>query len=74
MSSVYAADRDSFLDTVAAELTLAAYGVVLHSGVPANWVDLELGLWRVLADRVRARAQGFDGWAGTNGIGVMSEN
>ncbi|HJZ57806.1 MAG TPA: PaaI family thioesterase [Gemmataceae bacterium] len=45
--------RDARLETFAAELTLAAYGVALQTRTRDTWVDLELGLWRVLADTVK---------------------
>jgi hypothetical protein len=47
-------NRDAILDTFAAELTLAAYGVVLRTRTGGTWVDLELALWRALADTVKA--------------------
>jgi hypothetical protein len=47
-------DRASRLETLVAELTVAAYRVALQAGTQGNWVDLQLGLWRAMADRVRA--------------------
>jgi hypothetical protein len=72
MNDTYSDDRETVLDTVAAELTLAAYGVVLQIGTPGNWADLELGLWRVLAGEVRAR--GIDGWLGDRRVGRPTQN
>jgi hypothetical protein len=46
-------DRDTFLDTFAAELTNAAYPIALRHGLGGSWVDLELDLWRVLAETVK---------------------
>jgi hypothetical protein len=47
------ADRDASLQAFVAELTRAAYGVALRQKNDGSWVDLELGLWRVLEDTVR---------------------
>jgi len=52
-------DRDAILDTLAADLTLAAYRVVLQSGTPGNWADIELGLWRELTREVRTNRTDF---------------
>jgi hypothetical protein len=41
------------LDNFAAELTRAAYGVALRHGTAGTWLDLELDLWRALADTVK---------------------
>jgi hypothetical protein len=38
------------LDNFAAELTGAVYPVALHRGLVGSWVEVELGLWRVLAE------------------------
>jgi hypothetical protein len=46
-------DRDAVLDTLAAELTRAAYDVALRYGAAATWLDLELGLWHTLGDMVK---------------------
>ena len=48
-----AVDRDALLDTFAAELTLAAYRVALRTRTGGTWLDLELDLWRALADTVK---------------------
>jgi hypothetical protein len=45
-------DRDDALQSLAAELTLAAYRVALGTLTGGTWLDLELGLWRALADTV----------------------
>jgi hypothetical protein len=47
------ANRDALLDHFAAELTRAAYHVALRHGAAGAWLDLELDLWRVVADTVR---------------------
>ncbi len=46
-------NRDALLETFAAELTLAAYRVALRTRTQATWLDLELDLWRELADTVK---------------------
>jgi hypothetical protein len=44
---------DALLETLAAELTLAAYRVALRTRVEGTWLDLELDLWRALADTTK---------------------
>jgi hypothetical protein len=46
-------DRDALLDDFAAELTRAAYSVALRHRAAGTWLDLELDLWRALADTVK---------------------
>jgi hypothetical protein len=46
-------NRDAFLENFGAELTEAAYAVMLPQGPVANWLDLELKLWKVLQETVR---------------------
>src|SRR5262249_1458932 len=53
MNGEESADRDALLETFAAELTVAAYDVALRARIGGSWVDLELGLWKVLADKVK---------------------
>jgi hypothetical protein len=48
-----AREWDRTLDGFAAELTSAAYAVALRHRAGAPWVDLELGLWKALAETVR---------------------
>jgi hypothetical protein len=45
--------RDAPLETLAAELALAAYRVALGARMQGTWLDLELDLWRALADTVK---------------------
>jgi hypothetical protein len=54
------------LETLAAELTDAAYPIVLRQGVGDRWLDLELALWGVLADTVQKWGRGLPraGWPG----------
>jgi hypothetical protein len=51
-------NRDSRLEIFAAELTFAAYGVALRHGAAGTWVDLELDLWKALADTVKKWGKG----------------
>jgi hypothetical protein len=46
-------NRDALLDTFAAELALAAYCVALRTRAQGTWLDLELDLWKALADKVK---------------------
>jgi hypothetical protein len=45
--------RDAFLENLGAELTEAAYPVMLRHGVVDNWLDLQLELWKVLDEIVK---------------------
>jgi hypothetical protein len=46
-------NRDALRETFAAELTHAAYRVALRFRTQGTWLDLELDLWRALADTVK---------------------
>ncbi len=46
---------DALLETFAAELTHAAYHAALRTSRQGTWLDLELELWRALADTVKTR-------------------
>jgi hypothetical protein len=46
-------NRDVPLETFAAEVTLAAYRVALPTKTQGTWLDLELDLWKELADTVK---------------------
>jgi hypothetical protein len=46
-------DRDALIETFAADLTVAAYRVALRARTQGTWLDLELDLWRALADTVK---------------------
>ena len=46
-------DPDALLEAFAADITLAAYRVALQTGPRGTWLDLQLDLWRTLADRVK---------------------
>ena len=52
-------NRDALLETLAAELTLAAYRVALRTRTEGTWLDLELALWRTLADTARTWGAGI---------------
>ena len=45
--------RGTQLETFAGELTLAAYRVALRARTEGTWLDLQLDLWRALADTVK---------------------
>ncbi len=51
--------RESVLETLTAELTLAAYRVALRTRTEGTWLDLELDLWRTLADTARRWGAGI---------------
>ena len=46
-------NRETSLDTFAAELTRAAYCIALRHKKPGSWVDLELDLWKALGETVQ---------------------
>ena len=48
------------------ELTLAAYQVALGTRTQSTWLDLELDLWRALADKVMT-------WGQENGLGAANK-
>ena len=48
---------DLDLEDFAAELTEAAYPVVLRHKAGKDWLDLELDLWKVLAQTVKVWEQ-----------------
>jgi hypothetical protein len=47
------ADRHHASESLAAELTVAAYAVAVRHGMGRKWLDLELDLWRVLTETVK---------------------
>jgi len=47
-----APDRDVRLENFAAELTRAAYPLVLRRRPKGSWLEVELALWRALAETV----------------------
>jgi hypothetical protein len=49
-------DRDTWLESFGAELTSAAYPVVLPRVANGSWLSLELSLWKALTGTVK-------GWA-----------
>jgi hypothetical protein len=46
-------NHDALLETFAAELAVVAYRVALRTRTQGTWLDLELGLWRALAEKVQ---------------------
>ena len=57
MNGENSVNRDALLETFAAELTVVAYRVFLRTRTQGTWLDLELDLWRALADEVKAWGQ-----------------
>ncbi len=51
--------RDAQLETFTAELTVAAYRVALRNKTRGTCVDLELDLWKELADTVKTWEREF---------------
>ena len=54
-----AVDRDALHETLAAELALAAYRIALRTRTEGTWLDLELELWRALADTAKTWGEGI---------------
>ena len=52
-----ACNRDARLENFAAELTSAVYCMALRHGMRGSWLDLQMGLWRVLAETVERWAR-----------------
>jgi hypothetical protein len=48
-----ARNRDTVLENFAAELTGAVYPIALRHGMRDLWIQVELGLWRSLAETVK---------------------
>jgi hypothetical protein len=48
-----ACDRDTEVENLAAELTTAIYPIALGHGMVGLWIQVELGLWRGLAETVK---------------------
>jgi hypothetical protein len=46
-------NRDHQIENVAAELISAVYLVALRHGMSGSWLELELGLWKTLAETVK---------------------
>ncbi len=52
-----ARDRDSRLESFAAELTSAVYPVVLRRSPKSSWLKVELALWKALTKTVKRWAR-----------------
>jgi carbon storage regulator len=50
-------------DEFTAELTDAAYQIALRRGLVGSWLDLELGLWKTLAETVKTSEREWRGTA-----------
>jgi hypothetical protein len=50
-------ERDTRLENFAAELTSAAYRLMLRRGLKGSWIWTELSLWRALAETVQKWAR-----------------
>jgi len=52
-----ACNPDTLRESFVAELTGAVYPLTLRHGMTGSWLDLELGLWKALAETVRLWAR-----------------
>jgi hypothetical protein len=50
-------NKETLLENFAAELTNAAYPIALRRGMTGSWINVELGLWRVLVETVKKWAR-----------------
>jgi hypothetical protein len=57
-------DRDAQLERIAAELTLVAYRVALRTRKRGTWLDLQLDLWREMAETLHTWCREMSGPAG----------
>jgi hypothetical protein len=48
--------QDSFLEDLAADLTVVAYRVALRHGVGDQWLALQLDLWGALTEAIEERS------------------
>jgi hypothetical protein len=46
------ADQDDRMDRLGAELASSVYEVALRETQPQSWLDLELGLWKAITNRL----------------------
>lgn len=65
MNGENSVNRDALLEAFAAELTVAAHRVALRTSKQGAWLDLQLGLWRALAEKVKT-------WGLENGLGAAN--
>jgi hypothetical protein len=47
-------DRDALQENLTAELTLAAYRVALRARTEGTWLELELELWKSMAETIKS--------------------
>ena len=52
-------DTAALVEAFAAELALAAHRVALRTRTQGTWLDLELDLWRALADTAKTWGEGI---------------
>jgi hypothetical protein len=57
MSTQFESENNQNVELLAAELTSAAYPVLLRGGVAHSWIDLELGLWKAMTKSLRVWAR-----------------
>jgi hypothetical protein len=69
-----ALDRDATLEKLAAELTNAAYPVVLRYDVGAKWLDLQLDLWEALTDTLKRLGRGDNEYSANSSVHPMTSD
>jgi hypothetical protein len=55
-------NRDTLIETCAAELALAAYRVALRTRMQGTWLDLEMDLWRAGTSSATSRTRTASWW------------
>src|ERR1700722_1998884 len=67
-------DWDARIEKFAAELTGAAYSLVLRRGPKDSWLEMELELWRALAETVEKWARKPPPAASSDDLDTWREN
>jgi hypothetical protein len=53
--SFASAERNDKLDQLSADLASSVYQVALRETTPQSWLDLELGLWKAISNRLETK-------------------
>jgi hypothetical protein len=53
--SLAKAERNDKLDQLSADLASSVYQVALRETTPQSWLDLELGLWKAISNRLETK-------------------
>ena len=53
--SFASAERNDKLDQLSADLASSVYQVTLRETTPHSWLDLELGLWKAISNKLETK-------------------